>query len=361
MNPSPEASSYAPARAWFAKGICLVTIGLIFVGGVVTSNNAGLAVPDWPTSFGYQMWAMPFALWQGGIFYEHSHRVLASILGVLVLAMAVWLMATERHRPVRLLGLTCLALVIVQGILGGVGVLLSLPVLVSVMHGVLAQLFFCLTIVLAYALSRERHMRLREPPVTVDRCFVRGVVVVGLLIAAQLVLAAYMRHDLKFQGGVAIPDAPTTAGRWLPWVDAQSVAWVNAWRERAVREHGAPFSLYDPVTLHQLAVHLAHRGMAVVITAALIALSRLARRRLTRGSPLIPPLVALDALLVVQVLLGLFVVWSSRGPLITSLHVMVGAAMLGVTVLLGLRAFPPLRWGLPASATDHPDTRQVPA
>lgn len=332
---------YFPYRADLAKAICLVTIALVFVGGVVTSNNAGLAVPDWPTSFGYQMWAMPFSMWKGGILYEHSHRVLASVLGLLVMAMAIWVMAKESRRRIRLIALACLAIVILQGIIGGVGVLLSLPVITSVAHGVLAQVFFCLTIVLAYGLSREQARRLQQAPGPVSRGLLRGVLAVALLIAAQLVLAAFMRHELKFQGGIAIPDFPTTAGRWLPWVDARSVDWVNTWREAAVREHGAPFSADAPLRLTQLAVHLAHRAMAAVIVAALLWLTVAVRRHYPRGSRVRATVYAMDGLVLAQVILGAFVVWSSRGPLITSLHVATGAGLLGLSVLLALRILPP--------------------
>ncbi len=362
MNAHPSIPVPAPLRAGLAKAICLTTLALIFVGGVVTSNNAGLAVPDWPTSFGYQMWAMPFALWHGGILYEHSHRVLASVLGLMVMALAVWLMAVERRRPLRILGLSALAIVIAQGILGGVGVLLSLPVAISVTHGVLAQLFFCLTIVIAYLHSREYHDRLRAPAAAAtDPRVARGVAVVALLIGAQLVLAAYMRHDLKFQGGVAIPDFPTTAGRWLPWGDARAVDWVNAWREAAVREHAAPFNIYDPVRQGQILIHLAHRAMALVIIAALVILTRRARRCCPAGGPVRQALLGLNVLLVAQVALGILTVWSNRGPLITSLHVVVGAAMLGLTTLLALRVWPPWRLPQPSAILTSPAPESLPA
>lgn len=340
MQQQAQTLAYYPLRAVFAKLLCLLTLGLVFVGGVVTSNNAGLAVPDWPTSFGYQMWAMPFAMWHGGILYEHSHRVLASIVGLFVLILAVWLMCVETRRRIRLLVLSSLALVILQGILGGVGVLLSLPVAVSVMHGVLAQLFFCLTIVLAYALSRERVLRLREPAHAVAPEFRRAVLALALLILVQLVLAASMRHELKLQGGVAIPDFPTTAGRWLPWVDQESVTWVNAWRQAAVQEHGAPFDVHAPVQLFQLAMHLAHRFVAGILVLAFVWLTVAARRRRVRDDGVLAAVYGIDALLLVQVVLGAFTVWSNRGPLITSLHVMTGAAILGGAVLLVLRVLP---------------------
>ena len=312
-------------------------------------------MPDWPTSFGYQMWSMPFSMWRGGVLYEHFHRVFASVAGLLVLLMAVWLMMEESRRRLRVLGLSCLAIVILQGLLGGLTVLRSLPTPVSVMHGVLAQLFFCLTIVLAYGLSRERLTRLQAPEPPVDATFRRGVILVFALVALQLVIAAWMRHDFKHQRGVAVPDFPTTAGRWLPWANAASVAWVNAWRESAVQAHGANFELSRPVARYQQVTHLVHRGMAVVLIAAFSWLTVVGRRRYAAGHRVRQTLYALDALLAAQVLLGAFVIWSNKGELITSLHVMVGAVTLGASALLALRTLP-AAWaeGLPATGATAP-------
>ncbi|MCE9616257.1 MAG: COX15/CtaA family protein [Lentisphaerae bacterium] len=354
MHASDSQVPYFPFRATFAKLICAAVMGLIFAGGVVTSKNAGLSVPDWPTSFGYHMWGMPFAMWKGGVLYEHFHRVFASLAGLLVLLMAVWLMIEEKRRRLRVIGLSCLALVILQGILGGLTVLHALPVPISVAHGVLAQLFFCLTIVLAYGLSRERADRVRLAEPALDAGVRRGALAVVALVALQLVIAAWMRHDFKFQGGVAIPDFPRTAGRWVPAVDAASVAWVNTWRADAVRAHGTNFDLSRPVQRHQMVLHLTHRALAAALILAFAWLTATGRRCLPRGHRARRTLVALDGLLVVQISLGILTVWSSKGPLITSLHVMTGAATLGTAVLLALRV-------LPASWAETPVPAAAPA
>ena len=341
MQRAGSNSPYHPLCAAFAKLICFVTVGLIFAGGVVTSNNAGLSVPDWPTSFGYHLWAMPFSLWKGGVLYEHFHRVFASVAGILVMAMAVWLVIAEPRRRLRTIGLLCVAVVIAQGILGGLTVLYALPTPVSVAHGVLAQTFLCLTIVLAYGLSRERHERVQQAgEVAAPEGFRRGVLAVFALVFLQLVIAAWMRHDFKRLGGVAVPDFPKIAGHWRPWADAHAVDWVNTWRAEAVTQHHADFVLDPPVRRYQLDLHLLHRGMALVLTGAFVWLTVAGHRHYPVGHRVRRTIEALDALLMVQIALGVFVVWSSRGALVTSLHVMVGAATLGTTVLLAMRVLP---------------------
>src|SRR3954465_3620902 len=95
---------------------------LIFLGGLVTSKDAGLSVPDWPNSYGYNMFLFPPRLWAGNIFYEHTHRLYASFVGLLTIALAICAWATEHRRWVRWLGVSCLSMVIIQGVLGGLRV-----------------------------------------------------------------------------------------------------------------------------------------------------------------------------------------------------------------------------------------------
>ena len=84
-------TKYNPALFWFAVFTAFTTFLLIGLGGLVTSHEAGMSVPDWPTSYGYNMFALPIQFWQGGVIYEHTHRLLASFLGVLVVALMRWL------------------------------------------------------------------------------------------------------------------------------------------------------------------------------------------------------------------------------------------------------------------------------
>ena len=118
----------------FAVVVALSTAVLIFAGGLVTSTGSGLSVPDWPNTYGWFMFTFPVEKWVGGIFYEHSHRLIASTVGFLILILSLWLWRAERRRWVRTLGLVALGSVILQGILGGITVLWYLPEPISIAH-----------------------------------------------------------------------------------------------------------------------------------------------------------------------------------------------------------------------------------
>lgn len=126
------------------------TLFLVVAGGLVTSNDAGLSVPDWPLSYGKLMPPM-----EGNIFYEHGHRMVATTVGLLTIGMAIWLMRAERRRWLRNLGWTALAAVVTQGVLGGMTVIFLLPKPVSIGHACLAQLFFSTTVAVALFTSKS--------------------------------------------------------------------------------------------------------------------------------------------------------------------------------------------------------------
>ncbi len=174
------------------------TFVLIIAGALVTSNDAGLAVPDWPLSYGRLMPPMV-----GGIFYEHGHRMVATTVGLLTIGLAVWLWRHEPRRWVRRLGWASLGLVIAQGILGGITVLWFLPPAVSVAHACLAQLFFCCTVGLAVFTSPEwdRHSCLSSgagipacPPAG-PRAF-HLALATAVAVYCQLILGAAVRHSV---------------------------------------------------------------------------------------------------------------------------------------------------------------------
>lgn len=132
----------------------VATLLLLFIGGLVTSKGAGLAVPDWPTTFGHNMFLYPWSEMIGDVFYEHSHRLVASGVGLLTILLAFSLWFYERRRWLRWLGAAALTLVIVQGILGGLRVVL-LEETLAILHACLAQAFFALTASLALFTSQE--------------------------------------------------------------------------------------------------------------------------------------------------------------------------------------------------------------
>ncbi|MBI2153551.1 MAG: COX15/CtaA family protein [Candidatus Rokubacteria bacterium] len=135
-----------------ALALCAATLGLIVVGGLVTNTGAALAVPDWPRTFGYNMFLFPWSQMVGGVFYEHSHRLLGAGVGLLTVALAVMLWITEGRRWVRWLGVAAVLAVCLQGVLGGLRVLLVEGAL-AIGHGVLAQAFFGLAVALALLTS----------------------------------------------------------------------------------------------------------------------------------------------------------------------------------------------------------------
>src|SRR6266516_4195155 len=128
-------------RTWFTWFTAVATLLLICSGGMVTSKGVGLAVPDWPTTFGYNMFLFPVSKWIGGIFFEHTHRLIASAVGFLTFILAIWLWRSEDRQWVRNLGVTAVAAVILQGVLGGLRVTM-LKDEIGIFHACLAQACF---------------------------------------------------------------------------------------------------------------------------------------------------------------------------------------------------------------------------
>src|SRR5208282_540443 len=168
------------------------TFLLIVAGALVTSNDAGLSVPDWPTSFG-SWYKIPRLV--GGVRFEHTHRMIAQVAGLLTIIMAVWTWRVEKRRWMRLLALAALGTVIAQGILGGITVLFYLPPAVSSAHAALAQTFFAIAVAMALFTGRkwiEEHPRVefdqRRPSL-----FTLTLLSIFVLYV-QLVLGAMFRH-----------------------------------------------------------------------------------------------------------------------------------------------------------------------
>jgi cytochrome c oxidase assembly protein subunit 15 len=271
------------------------TLFLIFVGGLVTSTGSGLAVPDWPLSYG--TWMPPMV---GGIFYEHGHRLVASAVGLLTLVLAVWTARSEARRWVRRLAWGALAAVAAQGLLGGITVLFLLPTPVSVAHACLAQTFFGIVIALAYATSREWA---EAAPVEDAAGFRSAALAATAVVYLQLLLGALMRH---MGAGLAIPDFPLAFGRLVPPFESAGVA-----------------------------LHFAHRLGALLVLGAALHLTWTARG--TR-EPRLRSLAALVLLLVlVQAGLGAATVLTGKAPYPTTLHVATGAAVLGACWFATLR------------------------
>jgi cytochrome c oxidase assembly protein subunit 15 len=305
-----------------SKLTCAATIFLIFVGALVNSTNSGLSVPDWPLSYG-----MVFPPMVGGVFYEHGHRMVATVVGFLMLCLAILTACYEKRRWVKNLAFLGLGAVIAQGILGGMTVKMFLPMWVSVCHGILAQTFLVITVILAYSFSMERERRIAEVAV-IDRNFLRTVIVLITLIYLQLIVGAIMRHS---HSGLAIPDFPTIGGEWWPRFDQAMTATINSSR----------FDMnLEPVSIGQIHIHLMHRVGAVILLLTLLTLNFFAIN-INKSNPLIhKTLFILNALFAIQIGLGIISVLSQKEYHFTSLHVVTGAVVLLWSVLLLLRAAP---------------------
>jgi cytochrome c oxidase assembly protein subunit 15 len=165
---------------------------LLFIGGLVTSKGAGLAVPDWPTTFGYHMFLYPWSKMVGNIFYEHSHRLVASAVGLLTIALTLAFWLRERRHWLRRLGVVALLLVILQGVIGGLRVVL-LENTLAIVHAAFAQAFFALTVSLAIFTSAEWSVESKDKPITGGRLGRLCAVTTGL-IYVQAVFGAVLRH-----------------------------------------------------------------------------------------------------------------------------------------------------------------------
>lgn len=302
----------------YARLVCAATLFLIFAGGMVTSTGSGLAVPDWPLSYGQLMPPMV-----GGIFYEHGHRMIATLVGLLTIGLAVWLQRTEKRAWVRRLGWLALVAVCAQGFLGGLTVLFLLPTTISVGHAALAELFFALTVALAMLTSPGfQHAPVRTEP-SRRLGFAPLATLTATLVYVQILAGAVMRHT---GAGLAIPDFPLVFGGLVPGEFTQAVA-----------------------------VHFAHRlGAVAVLALATWTLAR-ALRDHRKHPELVRPALLLLGLVLVQVALGGWTVWSAKSPVPTSLHVVAGAATWGTSVYLALRA----RKALPAPVPDASPVRRL--
>jgi cytochrome c oxidase assembly protein subunit 15 len=282
----------------FAVVLAAATVLLIVAGGLVTSTESGLSVPDWPTTYGQNMFTFPLSRMVGGIRFEHTHRLVASAVGFLTIVLAFWLWRREPRAWVRQLGYAALAAVVAQGLLGGLTVLLLLPTAVSVAHACLAQTFFCLTVALAVVTSP----RWRDAePVAAGRVG-RAAKVLVSVVFLQLLIGAVMRHT---KAGLAIPDFPLAFGRVVP-----------------------------PIASFPVAVHFAHRIGAVAVAAmALVVLARAIR---SGRAGLRKTAIAIVSLVLLQVALGGLTVLSRKDVLITTGHVAAGALILGTSLALAL-------------------------
>jgi heme a synthase len=331
---------------WYAVVAAASVSLLICSGGLVTSHEAGMAVPDWPNTFGYNMFLFPVSRWVGGVLFEHSHRLIASTVGLLTVILCIALFVIESRRWVKTLGLIAVGAVIIQGILGGLRVTENNAAL-GLFHGCMAQSFFALMATIALVTSRfwERLERVgTEPRARGGRernraatqqslitnhqslltSYQRWVVVVTGMVFLQLVLGASMRHS---HAGLSIPDFPLNYGHLFPPLDAASIDRINQARGAAAQ----PYTSAGLILLQYV-----HRLWAVLIVAGLVFTSvRLLRSRFL---PLFFRRCASVWILLVfvQFCLGAWTVLSNKAADVATAHVFCGALTLMLGVLLAV-------------------------
>jgi heme a synthase len=287
---------------------------------MVTSKNVGLAVPDWPTTFGYNMFLFPVSRWVGGILFEHTHRLMGSLVGFLAIILAVWLWLCEDRRWVRNLGVIAVVGVILQGILGGLRVTMMKDQ-IGIFHACVAQAFLGLLVFIA--LVTTQFWRSLTPGLVDSQSFspmklLAVAITIGIYV--QLALGATMRHQHR---DLAILDFPTANGAWIPDTSATALAKINAWRDsRALSE----------ATAFQIWLQMAHRLLALIIATAIIALCVRAWRDARNFAALKRLSVVWVALVLCQIVLGAWVIWSNKAADVATAHVALGAVMLSFGV-----------------------------
>lgn len=345
-----------------------LTFVLLCSGGLVTSHGVGLAVPDWPNSFGYNMFTFPVSRWVGGIFFEHSHRLIATFVGLFTAILAVWLWVREtsgvertwgvtgivavvlllgiREMPVyltlailapfavaaamywhcktrdglRWLGLAALSVVVLQGVLGGLRVV-WLKDQIGIFHALLAQSFFVLITILAVMTGR-RYAENRWAAFEPDASLRRWTLAATALIFLQLALGATMRHE---HIGLSIPDFPLAYGQVVPETSPAALTRINAAREAAGEM---------PTTAMQIWIQMAHRGVAVLILATVLILAIRARR--ASRSVRFWSFVWL-AMISLQIGLGAWTIWSNKAADVATAHMALGALSLLTGALIAFR------------------------
>jgi len=292
----------SPGLHRYARICAGATLCLIFIGGLVTSTGSALAVPDWPLAFGSLIPEL-----KGGVRFEYGHRVAAGLVSFLTLGLAIWASRAEPRAWVRKLALIAFGLVIFQAILGGITVLLELPLAIAVTHAATAQAFFCLIVTFAAVTNPRFNQALAEPSSPDHATLARLAAITTGAIYLQIIIGAVMRH---LGAGLAIPDFPLSFGHIVPPLDSGFVI-----------------------------VNFAHRCGALVVTILILTTTM----RVLGSSPneawIRKPALGLIALLLMQLTLGAFTIWSGRAVLPTTAHVATGAAVLAASLLLTIRLY----------------------
>jgi len=315
--PSATSTTWLNRFAWVT---CVATLLLICSGGMVTSKNVGLAVPDWPTTFGYNMFFFPVSKWVGGILFEHTHRLMGSLVGFLTIILAAWLWVAEDRRWVRNLGLIALGGVILQGVLGGLRVTMMKDE-IGIFHACIAQAFLGLLVFISLVTTNFWRVLANERLESQKFVSFKTLAfAITIAIYFQLALGATMRHQHR---DLSILDFPTVNGAWIPDTSASALAKINAWRDARG---------FSQVDAFQIWLQMAHRFMALIIGIAVIAFCLRVRRNRRDFSMLCRLSLLWVALVLCQIALGAWTIWSNKAADVATAHVALGAVMLSFGV-----------------------------
>ena len=343
----PKFRDYSKWLNRFAWLTCVATLLLICSGGMVTSKNVGLAVPDWPTTFGYNMFLFPISKWVGGILFEHTHRLMGSLVGFLTIILAVWLWLGEDRRWVRRLGVIAMVGVILQGILGGLRVTMMKDQ-IGIFHACVAQAFLGLLVFIALVTTKfwrsltkgtraieggapatpglnyrrqiSDSQELAPPSATRFAAIKTLAISISAAIYVQLALGATMRHQHR---DLSILDFPTANGAWIPDTSATTLTKINAWRDaRALSD----------VSAFQIWLQMVHRFLALIIAIAIIAFCARVWREMHDFAALKRLSFLWVVLVFAQITFGAWVIWSNKAADVATAHVALGAVMLSFGV-----------------------------
>ena len=330
----------------FAIFTSLATLFLIGMGGLVTSKGVGMAVPDWPNTFGYNMFLVPFDRWIGqyGIFEEHAHRLIASFVGLLTSILLIWLLIKESRTWVRRFGIGAFILVLFQGLLGGLRVTEINPNL-GLIHGTTAHVFFIVVCGIALFTSSWWQQVSLTQEMGVGFAKLQGsVILLIFLIFAQLLLGATMRHQ---HAGLAIWDFPLAHGQLWPSTNSNSVDIYNKNRLELQNQLYSEQKLFDAdgnpktfltsgkdIEAWHVWLQMIHRVGAVITLGAVGLLVMKSRRKLGHSHWYTKITYILMSIIVAQAVMGIWTVLSNKAADVATGHVILGAICLALTSLL---------------------------